>query len=191
MYYVLHNSHYRPPQYVLLANDDKQYIYIYIHTYIHTHTHTRTQNASIMKGSNDDLLHTGFVYFCYFKHNTMFQLQLDPFPSYSEKNQDLPLPVALAAKDVAMSFHLRPETDPVSEILFVVTDNRQLTKPCTPTRSKMNIYHDKFRVLTVIYHRVVLKTLLTQVLGAYIFIHPFGDVLLATISKDTVLVKRE
>jgi hypothetical protein len=62
---------------------------------------------------------------------TMFQLQLDPFPSYSEKNYDLPLPVALAAihVDVAMSFHLRPETDPVSEILFVVTDNRQPTNP--------------------------------------------------------------
>ena len=59
----------------------------------------------------------------------MFQLQLDPFPSYSEKNWDLSLPVALAAIDVAMSFHLRPDTDPVSEILFVVTDNRQSTDP--------------------------------------------------------------
>ena len=42
MYYVLHNSHNWPPQYVLLANDDKQYIHI------HTHTHTMRQLWSFL-----------------------------------------------------------------------------------------------------------------------------------------------
>ena len=123
-----------------------------------------------MKRSNDDLSHTGFDSFCYFKQNTTFQLQLqlDPFPSYSENK--LRFTSSCCTRSNRWRYVFPPETGNRPSFRNFVRSNRQQTahKPCTPTRSKMNICHDYFCALPVIYHRLLLKTLLTSLVHIYL-----------------------